>query len=344
MNLPRYAILVLLVPLACSRNEDWSDPEPTADTESALLAHGKALWPMTNGTATIRVCWRPLELGVQRFPVAEFAPDLDRVVAERRRWIQENVEAEWNAKTVVKFVGWKDCGTEEADVPIVPMSSEVTECVGATKGQSCVDAFGTRVTIAGINILFGDEVLYAARYKRSSGPNFDPKNSPQTIIAPALCLSEARNLIQDPTPENEAAFTAEWKRCLQQTALHEFGHMLGFAHEWYRTDDEASRKACMADQGVTDLPPSPGGPGDTPLGPFDSESIMSYCRHEKAPILSPNDVDQTNAVYRELAPKVDARETDAGPTEDDEHEGASTSPSKKRRSSSPRVVTIGGCG
>lgn len=38
--------------------------------------------------------------------------------------------------------------------------------------------------------------------------------------------------------------------------------------------------------------------GDLPLGPFDGESIMSYCRQDRSPTVSPSDVAMTRLAYR----------------------------------------------
>ncbi|HVH44847.1 MAG TPA: hypothetical protein VM925_20985 [Labilithrix sp.] len=313
MNSARWLLLAFLAPLACAQSVDPSSEEATEDTSSALLAHSKTLWPTRDGAAIVRVCWRPLNLGTETFSETEYAPDLDAVMIERRQWIREIIEEQWNGKTVMKFVGWKPCGEEPVDVEIDPISSDVVPREGCGRGQSCVDDFGARGRgkAVHINVLFGDEVLYSVRYKRAKGQRHDPNEILKSFV-PALCLPEARAATQDPSFANEKLFVAEWKRCFQLNALHEFGHVAGFAHEWYRKDDEAKRQECMDDQSVDDLPSSMD-QGDTPLGPFDSESVMSYCRHEKAAMLTQNDIEQTNAVYGSLAPKGDTGVTEGPP-------------------------------
>jgi hypothetical protein len=65
--------------------------------------------------------------------------------------------------------------------------------------------------------------------------------------------------------------------CVKTAAVHEFGHMLAFAHEQYRTD---TPQACI-DQGAKDKDDDPGrgegDPGFVAFGPWDLNSVMNYC-------------------------------------------------------------------
>src|SRR4051812_4413945 len=179
----RFIHLVFLIPLACSvPAAEEADDGVVAEDRQALLAGSKLLWPMKDGKATVRVCFLPLDTGGLTFPIAKFAPDLAKVLPERKQWIREGVEAEWNAKTVVQFVGWNDCGTEGADIQIQLITSQGTAVCGHTpdavsKGAYCVEEIGTkdRGKRVFINATWGDEVLYTAHYAQTVDQNtYDP--------------------------------------------------------------------------------------------------------------------------------------------------------------------------
>lgn len=72
------------------------------------------------------------------------------------------------------------------------------------------------------------------------------------------------------------------RRCIEEAAVHEFGHVIGFVHEskhpQYNGCPEGGR-------------PSTGSVGDLPMGPLDLGSIMTECGHNHSgSILSANDI------------------------------------------------------
>jgi hypothetical protein len=64
--------------------------------------------------------------------------------------------------------------------------------------------------------------------------------------------------------------TAGWsqERCVRATAVHEFGHAIGWAHEQLRPENDPVACPIAADDTTY---------GDKLLGPFDKSSVMYYC-------------------------------------------------------------------
>lgn len=75
--------------------------------------------------------------------------------------------------------------------------------------------------------------------------------------------------------------------CIAVTAIHEFGHAIGFAHEQNRPD---APDWCRKEQGPD---------GDLVIGEFDTASVMNYCnpRWNGEGLLSAGDIMAAQAVY-----------------------------------------------
>jgi len=299
----RRALAALLL-AACAADPPARESEP-------LFGRASVLWPIVAGRATVRVCWLPPDLGGETFQVADFAPDLVATLAERKEWARAAVESEWNARTPMDFEGWGDCDVMPGDVKLQPISSATDPSCGG-RGQACADALGADLRTQGavhLNMLFGDEVLYSSRYREATAAGgYQRSKDVDGWWLPQACLTTLGapwNDIFDDTVL--AQFLAIYESCLQFNVLHEFGHAAGLAHEQYRRDDGPADKACYAYEaslGLSDIRPTDVGAryrGTLALGPFDSESIMSYCRTDPSPTLSPKDVELLPVLYG-LAP------------------------------------------
>jgi hypothetical protein len=358
-------MLIALAPLAvqpaCALEDaraPIADDESTDSSSSALLGGSKLLWPMQDGKATVRVCWLPLDMGGETMPGGPFAVDPTKVIAERRQWVREGVEREWNGRTVMSFVGWEDCGSQEVDVRIQPIASQgIAHCPDPAPGASCVEKIGSPVRgkRVFITMLFGDEALGEARYLQTVTQKTLDKTRllPNGIFAPAICgpqLFAYDTHFSNKQPVTNAdidAIGAVYKDCLQNQSNHEFGHLAGFSHEQNRKDVSS---AC-AKQYAASTPDDPSDE-DSPLGTFEEDSIMSYCRTTVAPTLTAQDVAQTNEFYTKLAPKLPsakpAPQSESTPdpiTEEPAADEPATPPTttKKKKSGSALRPSTGGC-
>lgn len=308
--------------------------------EAGLFARSRALWPVVDEVVPVRVCWAPPQLRTT-YPVAALRPDLEALLPERQRWVREVVEEQWNGRTPLRFTGWEDCAAGPADVELTPIDTGVTSpCASGNLGQPCVGALGRELVGGGavfLNLFFGEEVLYSSRYQQASpGAAYDVRNEPNAGRAysywlPQACFDELQyawsthnTLTRYPVDVDDpgvfAEFMAIYEDCSKFNALHEFGHIAGFSHEQQRAD---APPGCEPER-EPDVPYV----GDTPLGPFDAESIMSYCRADEAATLSEEDAEQTHLVYLGHAAEALDEQADvetAAPGNEEAAAGASSS-------------------
>lgn len=97
--------------------------------------------------------------------------------------------------------------------------------------------------------------------------------------------------------------------CVEQYAIHEFGHVLGFVHEWRHPNKPAG---CNDDPTRSEPLVAAGSPDHVIVSPsYDWDSIMTYtdaCAHVTgvrfgSPDLSPTDIAGVSAAYPRVSPK-----------------------------------------
>ncbi len=83
--------------------------------------------------------------------------------------------------------------------------------------------------------------------------------------------------------------------CIKAIAVHEFGHVLGFAHEQLRSDAPKECVNFLQSTGQWEQVNSP----PVPLTPYDADSIMNYCNaiYYNHPGLSVNDVKAVQRLF-----------------------------------------------
>ncbi|MGE0173745.1 MAG: hypothetical protein AB7T49_13190 [Oligoflexales bacterium] len=117
----------------------------------------------------------------------------------------------------------------------------------------------------------------------------DPASHPNAIVG-YYGGGEAEMFSYDFTNENfEGCVETPWI-CMHNTAVHEFGHVMGLFHEQDRHDSECEDSQVLDD------------PYRIPVGPYDADSIMNYCvdgYFERLLSLSEEDVQTVNYLYQQ---------------------------------------------
>ena len=308
---PPVAIRSHPMPGASHSSGELPAPVDTPRHEAAPVSPRIPLWPMTAGLVEIPVCWATPLVDPKRYPNEAWSRSVVPL-AEKQGWVREIAEAQFGARTPIRFVGWGSCDTVDASkfVQIVPIDSMQTAC-SKDGGRSCVDALGA-ASEGGhmyLNLALGDEFLYDAHYTvalaRGEADEADAIATNPSGTTNWYCqgLWDAVDYSSLDEPSAVARVHEAFKACVQFTALHELGHLAGFGHEQARTDFPAERDRCLTAIGYDPedaeqfRQSAPDERVNWPTRPFDSESVMSSCRASADPILTDLDVARAKLTY-----------------------------------------------
>ena len=146
-----------------------------------------------------------------------------------REFIQAAIENTWEAVSLVNFIGWGECNLESKGIRI-----QISDESPQTKG------LGTNID--GLE----NGMVLNTTFNHWGCRDIDGNRTP--------CVFPYNGYSREDY--------------IRISAVHEFGHALGFAHEQNRTDTPS----------WCDLPQ--GAEGTMPIGGWDLNSVMNYCNPE----------------------------------------------------------------
>ena len=183
--------------------------------------------------------------------------------ATMRGWVRDAIESQWVRHARVNFVGWDFC------------TSSTQAGVHVREWQTAVNAGEIPSTAP-----FGNANAYGNTPSGRSGRFVNG-------VYGAVTVNFCNGLASAPAPARE--------NCVRHTALHEFGHVLGFYHEEEHPKYTSTATGKCADQTPNPTPTTP-----QQYGAVDTvSSVMSYCAEVAGDLirLGPNDIAGVQRAY-----------------------------------------------